>query len=770
MTISFNSNKAGPYIGNGSTTSFSLGNIKVLSADDLVVVRRNADETESVLVKDSDYTVSLNLDQESSPGGSITYPTVASGDAPMTSSEYLTILRQIDEVQSSDITNLGGFYPDIIETMADRAVMMAQQNEERLLRALHLSKGATDAQVASMELPASTRSKYLYIGSTGLLETAIAADGAIPITAQSIGQLIFPRTQAEIDVLATPIDYTKFPSPVLDLSRHVSDNEGLTDVRAEFQTAINVNKNELAIPDGTYLIDGSLNPKDRSHWKGSGYDTILKLADGADVPLIQFASTANDFRGVVLENFRIEGNSANQTDAAASGMFLTNVTGTSGLLARHLLRDLWIHNCKGNGLHLGFAMRSCVVENVNVYKADEYGIRGQAFSDSMIAKCIVGQSGKNGFHLTGCGDLGVSQCKSWFSGRIDNLGNGYYIDDCGSFAGTLLKSQNNEGDGFYCIGNSSPLDGLVLSGCTADADNKSAGGYGGMQLVNVNKGNVQLAVRNGNANADPAYGVKLTAATVNCQIDLTCDGQTGRAVDGTGIGSNLVRVNGNPMHFTTFRDDFVGDVIADQWGNAAGSDPQVVAPSIVAGVAGGVCRLVTGDDAAASMAVNGVQLHSALQWRANTYGVGFDCYIKLSAITNVALFVGFTDQIAALEMPFTLGASDALTSNASDAVGFLFDTAADTDNWWGVGVAADVDATHFDTASAPVAATYQRLQFSLSNAGAAAFFIDGVQVGSTLSAAVTATTVLTPVIAAFSRGAASRNIDVDAITVKALRA
>ena len=606
------------------------------------------------------------------------------------------------------------------------------------------------------------------------------------ISAQDVRDMLvstykYSITAAETNAAVTPTDYSYPPGNVL---RYGADTTGATSSKTAFQNAINSNT-VVTFPVGTFLIDGSINPINNTQLIGSGYASILKLGDAADVPLITFAATNLNYLGVVLDNFRIEGNAANQTSSTASGIFLSNVTGTSGLLARHHIRNLWIHNCKGSGLHLGFATRSSLIENINVYKADQYGIRGQAFSDSFISGCDVGQSGENGFHFTGCGDLGVSKCKSWFSGRNYNdidtgpsagEGVGYYINDCGSFAGSQLKSQNNEGDGFYCVGESDPLDGLVLSGCTADADNKSfdagtsPGTYSGMTLNNVNKGNIQLAVRVGNANGTPDDGLTITSTTTGCVIDLTCDGVTSKEVDGHGIGNNDIRVNGNELHMIEWRDDFIGDVIADQWANATGTDPQVVAPAVVAGVGGGICRLVTGDDAAASMAVNGVQLDSSLQWRANQAGVGFNCYLKLSAITNVAVFVGFTDQVGSLEMPFTLGAVDALTSNASNAVGFLFDTGAATDNWWAVGVATNTDATHFNTAIAPVAGTNNRLHFALSNAGAASFFIDGVQVGTTMTGAVTATTELTPVVAAFSRGAASRNIDVDVIAIKALRA
>jgi len=51
------------------------------------------------------------------------------------------------------------------------------------------------------------------------------------------------------------------------------------------------------------------------------------------------------------------------------------------------------------------------------------------------------------------------------------------------------------------------------------------------------------------------------------------------------------------------------------------------------------------------MAVNGVQIESGLNYKANAGGLVFEAKVNLSAITAVSLFVGLTDQTAALEAP-----------------------------------------------------------------------------------------------------------------------
>lgn len=216
-------------------------------------------------------------------------------------------------------------------------------------------------------------------------------------------------------------------------------------------------------------------------------------------------------------------------------------------------------------------------------------------------------------------------------------------------------------------------------------------------------------------------------------------------------------------------DDFLGDVIADQWAVAKGSDGACVDFAHLTGV-NGMLQATMGAGAGADMAANGVQLHSALQWKANQGGLIFECRVKISAITNVALFVGLTDQIASLEMPIQSAASaDTITTNATDAVGFMFDTAMAIDNIWLVGVANNTDATKQNSGLAFAADTFRTCRVEVDASGNADFFIDGARVGSKMAAAVTATVALTPVVAGFTLAAAARTCQVDYILTQANR-
>lgn len=131
MTISSSIRKAGPFVGNGSASVFAF-TFRVFQASDLEVVRITvATGVETTLTLNSDYTVSLNADQNGNAGGTITLTAGA-----LASGYNMIITSNIANLQPTDLTNQGGFYPEVITQALDRATIQIQQLDERLDRSL----------------------------------------------------------------------------------------------------------------------------------------------------------------------------------------------------------------------------------------------------------------------------------------------------------------------------------------------------------------------------------------------------------------------------------------------------------------------------------------------------------------------------------------------------------------------------------------------------------------------------------------------------------
>jgi hypothetical protein len=185
MTISSNIRKAGPFVGNGTASNFAF-TFKVFQATDLEVVRLNVStKVETTLVINSNYTVSLNADQNSNPGGSITLTAGA-----LASGFNLVITSDIENLQPTDIVNQGGFYPDVIEDALDRATIQIQQLQEAVDRSAKLpitSSADADALVADIVAIADDQANI------DIVATNITS---VNTTATNIAAIIAAPTQA----------------------------------------------------------------------------------------------------------------------------------------------------------------------------------------------------------------------------------------------------------------------------------------------------------------------------------------------------------------------------------------------------------------------------------------------------------------------------------------------------------------------------------------------------------------------------------------------
>lgn len=159
MTISSNVRKAGPYTGNNVTTAFPF-TFKVFQASDVVCTRLTVSSgSETVLTINTDYTVSLNADQNSNPGGTVNLL------AALASTYTLTITSFVDYLQPTDLTNQGGFYPSVITDSLDRSCIQTQQLKDNIDRSLKIS--VTTPAGVSTQLPAPVANEVIGWDNTG---------------------------------------------------------------------------------------------------------------------------------------------------------------------------------------------------------------------------------------------------------------------------------------------------------------------------------------------------------------------------------------------------------------------------------------------------------------------------------------------------------------------------------------------------------------------------------------------------------------------------
>lgn len=215
-----------------------------------------------------------------------------------------------------------------------------------------------------------------------------------------------------------------------------------------------------------------------------------------------------------------------------------------------------------------------------------------------------------------------------------------------------------------------------------------------------------------------------------------------------------------------FFDDFLGDALAGEWNLQDGTDTGSKATQAITAATNGVARVASATGIGDSGGISG--LSGELNWKANQGKLRLSARVKIPAITTVNAFIGLTDTKNSEPPFFEDSGTAALVSNATDAVGWLFSTQNSKTTWQGVGVQTNTDTTPV-TGTAPTANVYETFEIELDTGGDAAFYQNGVLVG-TAADAVHETVALAPVFSVYSFAAGTqRTFDADYINVSANR-
>lgn len=338
---------------------------------------------------------------------------------------------------------------------------------------------------------------------------------------------------------------------------------GEADSTSKAQVAINVFAGrEIIFPasSSAYILDGITVPTDT--WiRGEGYGTLFQHKASSANNLISLTSGA--VLRARISDLRIDGNKSNQT-SSVYGIYIDNTSGGSGTIARHIIENLHITNCKGSGIYMGLYTRESKLDNINCYANDINGFT-LANADSIITNCISGQSGDDGFRITG-NALQISDCKSWYSGRLTAGSAGFLFRNSSFITGRNLYAQENSGPGFSLYGQSGALVGHDLDG-TSDGDNKAASTHAGWNLNNVDGAKINArTTKFPTAAGTPYYGMAISSNTTNCDIVLKSENTTSYPISGVNANPNTIRINN---HNTINAD--VGDSAATLTGGTSKS-------------------------------------------------------------------------------------------------------------------------------------------------------------------------------------------------------
>ncbi len=349
MTVSTTIRKAGPFAGTGLVSSYPFA-FKVFTDDDLLVIRTPTGGADVTLVLASDYTVTLNPDQDTVPGGSVVL------SAPLAVGYTLSIGSQVDSLQGLSLTNNGGFFPKAIENALDKLDIQDQQQEETLSRAVRVPFGSgaipdLPAPSAGSALVWNTLGTALENGTPGVAYDTLRSDllgtgtgqGASQVGVQDAAGLFNASTvEAALAELARErVSLWRFMSEAkITQARAATTAAGAPDVTTEMQTAFDFCASglgrKLTVPGGgykcgmvTYTPNTAINANYTSglmmEGEGMGKTIFFNTSTGGN-PMIYINGTSSGFaKGQQLKNFTVttDGSSTSQNGVRSKGAWYT---------------------------------------------------------------------------------------------------------------------------------------------------------------------------------------------------------------------------------------------------------------------------------------------------------------------------------------------------------------------------------------------------------------------------------------------------------------
>jgi hypothetical protein len=249
MTVTTSTSK-NSYVGNGVTTVFSF-TFKVFAPTDIQVYKTlSGASTSTILNYPADYAISINPVTD---GGTIT-PTVL-----LNTGDVIVVNRNMSLTQPSKLPVEDKLPDDLLNNGLDRPIMITQQLQEQINRAL--SFPITNTTAYSNLLPTPTPRSALLWDSAGL---------------NIINSTYDPDT-AGIAALAAQLSAASVQTYWVSVTAYGADPSGVHDSTAAILQAI-ATGNNVYFPPGTYIISANLPLLANQVVRGAGKNlTIIKF-------------------------------------------------------------------------------------------------------------------------------------------------------------------------------------------------------------------------------------------------------------------------------------------------------------------------------------------------------------------------------------------------------------------------------------------------------------------------------------------------------------
>lgn len=432
MTVANTARTAGPYAGVGTVSVYPFV-FKVFLTTDVLVQITSAAGVLSTGTLGTDYSVSLNTNQDTAPGGNVIL-TVA-----LPTGASLTLGSNVPLSQTVVLTNPGGWYPQVVSDALDKVTILIQQALSSIGGALRIPEIGSTANILP---PAAQRANQLlsFDANGNPITVAAAAQSATSVA------LALAAYQAQLAsaVGAAQLGFTQ--SGTLPVVLTLQDKG---------RQVINIDdfKNAAGLAPGQGGDDTqSLTNACLATIRNGGFGTV-ELSAGKVYNIVG-NWTLDGALGLIIRG-KNGGNVGNLSGASSGGASTLNFTVTTGDSMRFTGIAYHAAGIRLENLMLVGATTGNTLSYDNVSQISYSNVQVTNSGGTSV-------STGNGIRYSNCYYVDGSGLKVWKSGTLYTVGTGITIDKgaLGSFLGGLFNfTASTSIYGFYvgyAAGNQTP--------------------------------------------------------------------------------------------------------------------------------------------------------------------------------------------------------------------------------------------------------------------------------------------------------------------------
>lgn len=409
MTVSSTVRTAGPFVRNGSQVDYPFS-FRIFVDTDVLAVQTDLAGSKDTLTLGADYTISVNTDQRTNPGGTLTML-----DGGGVSGYTLDLTTNLEATQGLSLTLGGSFDPEAIENALDKTVILLQQQGvfgEQSVRApfpeVLTELPASSARANRILAFDSSGNPTALVGAVADSATALQLDLASTATGKGSKLIAWIRRAAGA-VARWVEDKLAEMSSVDDFG---ADPTGVADSSAAFQACAAANR-YWSIPNGgTYKIATPIVLPNNSHIVGLGMPTLNAATNG------QHIFQATSVSGIYIRGVKFVGTSASTVPT-------TNVGGVgaaqTGLVSLVSVSDVRIEDCEFSTFYNGVMAMRCSrvwIERNRIISYHLHGILASQSAYAVLTRNVITGCTQNGaaiayaIHATGdqAGGYTSSRC------------------------------------------------------------------------------------------------------------------------------------------------------------------------------------------------------------------------------------------------------------------------------------------------------------------------------------------------------------------------